>query len=316
MPSVPAALTFVVPAYNAAGTIGETLASVFNCAPVTAGWQLEVVVVDDGSLDAAALTSIVSSFGGARLVSLETNQGKLAAVNVGIKASRGDIVVILDADDVLVPHWEGVLLTILRNWPPEVPVCFSACRNPVGDVTCSEPGYEGLLTLQDMLNERYSGEYLPIFRGDYIRARGYVALEGVKACEALSYLTLLQDGPFWISRSVLRIYHDRRAGSLSSNWAHQEKALQMVKCYDALFERFAGAYEKLAPRIWRTKRLRYAVYRRLAGCPGAWRVMAKAAHWECWREVLGAVLILLLGRGFAAILVSTVKRLGFVRRYG
>ncbi|HEU4975923.1 MAG TPA: glycosyltransferase family 2 protein [Baekduia sp.] len=89
-------VSIIVPAYGEAATIGE----VVERALALEGLDLEVVVVDDGSTDGTADAARAAARGDERLRVLthERNQGKGAAVRTGIAASRGDIVVIQDAD--------------------------------------------------------------------------------------------------------------------------------------------------------------------------------------------------------------------------
>jgi len=65
--------------------------------------EVEVVVVDDASTDDSR--AIIRSYG-ARVVPVlrEQNGGQGAALNAGLAASRGDIVIFLDADDYLYPQ--------------------------------------------------------------------------------------------------------------------------------------------------------------------------------------------------------------------
>ena len=72
--------------------------------------NFEVIVIDDGSVD---LTSHLTSETPVRLIRLEKNMGKAAAMNRGIEAARGEIIVTCDADSYLdagallhvVPHF-------------------------------------------------------------------------------------------------------------------------------------------------------------------------------------------------------------------
>jgi len=310
-------LTVLIPAYRAAQTLPATLQSVF--APLERDgdiMNLEVIVVDDGSPDGVEIKRICGDFPRASLVVQQRNSGRLAAVNAGATQSRGDVVMILDADDTLVPNWPAVMRRILAEWPASAPMCYSACRNQAGEPTVAEPDYRGKFTFIDMLNERHSGEYLALVRGAVLRSRGYIPVPGVAACEALSYLSLAELGTCWVTPEVLRIYHEGRPGSLTSGWGDPAKAEQMVRCYEALFQRYATRYSEFAPHVWRTKRLRFAVYLMLAGRSDVWRTWWSAAALSVWKEALGSFLMCALGRNITIRLVAWLKRMGWVRRYG
>ena len=310
-------LTILVPAYRAAATIGATLRSIFDPLRLIGAIPTpEVVLVDDGSPDGEELKRAILPYPNVRLLVLPCNMGKLAAINAGAQVARGEVVMILDADDTLVPDWPKALKRIFMEWPASAPVCFSACYNQNGRATVSNPEYRGLLSFSDLLNERNAGEYLPLIRGEMLRGVGYIPIPGAAACEVVSYLNFAKKNALWVSPEILRIYHESRPDSLSSGWGDLDKSEQMVRCYDALFSRFAENYVALAPRVWRTKRLRLAVYLMLAGRPEPWRMWWQAAHWSVWRESIGSALMLLLGKRGTVNLVRLLKRHGWVRRYG
>jgi glycosyltransferase involved in cell wall biosynthesis len=91
-PALPAPprISVVVPAYNAAATLGEALTSL--------GGQnypdYETIVVDDGSTDA---TAAIAGQSGASVVRVD-HRGLGGARNAGIEAASGEIIAFLDAD--------------------------------------------------------------------------------------------------------------------------------------------------------------------------------------------------------------------------
>ncbi len=61
----------------------------------------EVIVVDDGSTDESA--EIIADYGNNILAILKENGGQASAFNAGYEVSNGDIIIFLDADDILLP---------------------------------------------------------------------------------------------------------------------------------------------------------------------------------------------------------------------
>jgi len=92
----------VIPTYNRAGDLKETLASM---ASVSTEKEWELIVVDNNSSDGTAeVVSHAERWFPAPLRYLfEKEQGRCAALNAGIKASRGSIIVTTD-DDVRVEN--------------------------------------------------------------------------------------------------------------------------------------------------------------------------------------------------------------------
>ncbi|MDQ3336881.1 MAG: glycosyltransferase family 2 protein [Myxococcota bacterium] len=93
------ALSVIVPAYNEAARIGPTLRRIATYLDAL-GDPYEVIVVDDGSRDRTR--DVVGEIGyetsHIRLLPLERNQGKGAAVRAGVLASSGREVLFSDAD--------------------------------------------------------------------------------------------------------------------------------------------------------------------------------------------------------------------------
>lgn len=92
----------IMPAYNAAATIDDAIASVQ--AQTRADWEL--IVIDDASQDAthACVAARADADPRLRLLTREHNGGAGRARNAGIKAARGRYIAFLDSDDQWYPH--------------------------------------------------------------------------------------------------------------------------------------------------------------------------------------------------------------------
>lgn len=95
-------VSVIVPAFNAAGTLGECLAALLaQTAPRS---SYEIIVVDDGSLDATADVAARYCGEGVRLVR-QQNQGAAGARNTGVAHAAGDLLLFTDSDCVPQPDW-------------------------------------------------------------------------------------------------------------------------------------------------------------------------------------------------------------------
>jgi len=100
-PNSSSSVSVVIPAYNVAPYIAETLNSVF--AQTYA--EYEVIVVDDGSPDGADLEqALVPYLERVRYVRQE-NRGAGAARNRGVLEARGEYIAFLDSDDLWMPEY-------------------------------------------------------------------------------------------------------------------------------------------------------------------------------------------------------------------
>jgi glycosyltransferase involved in cell wall biosynthesis len=104
-------VSFLIPAYNEAATIGEVLARIARL-----DLEAQVIVVDDGSTDG---TAEVAEAAGATVIR-QPNRGKGAAIRAAIPLIEGEIAVIQDAD--------------MEYDPAEVPGLIEPIVNGVADV--------------------------------------------------------------------------------------------------------------------------------------------------------------------------------------
>ena len=104
-------VSIVVTNYN----YGRYLRSSIDSALAQTWPHIEVIVVDDGSTDDSR--EIIESYGTRIAPVLKPNGGHGSAVNAGFAASRGEIVMFLDADDELLPN---VVDQVVKAWRPGV----------------------------------------------------------------------------------------------------------------------------------------------------------------------------------------------------
>lgn len=106
-------ITVMVPAYNEALAIQNTLANIAEIlASLSPFW--DIVVVDDGSRDnTATLVKEVSRQYRATLVRFSRNFGKENAIAAGLKYATGNLVICMDADG---QHSSNLIIDMLAKW--------------------------------------------------------------------------------------------------------------------------------------------------------------------------------------------------------
>ena len=299
-------ISIVIPAYNSAKTIERTIKSIYlNYFKFKNEFNIEVIVVNDGSDDSVSLKKIIKKYEDVIFFEHKENKGMCAARNTGIKKTKGSIVIILDSDDEFVPNWLEIFTRIYQEWPKKTQVCFSQCKNQVGHITADNPNFKGFLELKDILNEKNSGEYLPIFRGKFIRKSLYTDIGTKKSCGIISYIKFaIESGSFWITNDILRIYYDNQSGSITGEWTSEKKAIETVKCYKSLFEYYERLYIDHAPNILKLKKLKLSVYLRLSRQKWLLEEYTKGMSIIKWKETLAVGFMLLAGINVSSMVAN------------
>jgi len=97
--------TVVIPAFNAARTIGSSIRSVLQ----QTEQDFEIVIVDDGSTDDTSECARSFATDPRVRAIAQRNKGPSAARNTGLAAARGSYVSMLDADDLWLPEYLEVM---------------------------------------------------------------------------------------------------------------------------------------------------------------------------------------------------------------
>lgn len=105
-------VSVVTPSYNR----GEFLIESVESALLQTYESLEVIIVDDGSTDKETLLVLDELALHPRIsVIHQENSGVAAAINTGVKASRGEFILVLADDDLIAPTYAEKAVTKLRE---------------------------------------------------------------------------------------------------------------------------------------------------------------------------------------------------------
>ena len=97
--AVPPRVSVVIPNYNGAGWLPRCL----DALAAQTFQDKEVLVVDNGSTD-GSVSLLRERYAHVRLIALARNTGFAAAVNTGIRTTRGEYVALLNTDTVARPR--------------------------------------------------------------------------------------------------------------------------------------------------------------------------------------------------------------------
>ena len=112
-------ISVIVPVYNGEAFLDQCLESIV----VQDYARLEIIIVDDGSTDGTAAISDRWAERDSRVrVIHQPNGGHSAARNAGLEAMSGELMMMVDSDDVLHPDFVTVLLDLMRRHDADIAV--------------------------------------------------------------------------------------------------------------------------------------------------------------------------------------------------
>jgi glycosyltransferase involved in cell wall biosynthesis len=118
-------VSVVIPTYNRAASLAATLDSVL----AQSYPRIEIVVVDDGSTDDTA--AVVARYGDSVRYRRKKNGGVASARNAGLAEASGELIALLDSDDLCLPERIAMQVACFRQFP-QIVLCssdFSALVN-------------------------------------------------------------------------------------------------------------------------------------------------------------------------------------------
>lgn len=106
-------ISIVIPLYNKAHTITETLKSIFD----QTFQEFEIIIVDDGSTDNGV--NIIEELTNDSRIKIiqQSNQGVSSARNRGVKESKYEYIAFLDGDDQWLPEYLTKMHQAIKSFP-------------------------------------------------------------------------------------------------------------------------------------------------------------------------------------------------------
>lgn len=114
-------VSVIIPAYNTAAYIHETLESVF-CQTYH---NFEVILINDGSPDTEEFERAIAPYRDRIVYIRQENRGPSAARNAGIGRARGEYLAFLDSDDVWYPTCLAVQVELALSRQPSCDLVYS-----------------------------------------------------------------------------------------------------------------------------------------------------------------------------------------------
>ena len=219
-------VSIIVPAYNTAPFIAETLDS----ALAQTFRDYEIIVVNDGSPDTAELECALAPYRDRIVYIAQENRGLSGARNTAIRAARGRWLALLDSDDVWMPDYLAVQMEVLER-DPTIDVLYPNAL-VFGDDPHAGREYmeicpsEGAVTFDSLVAQRCNVFICATMRRETVERVGMFD-ETLRSIEDFDlWLRIVKaGGRIAYHRRVLARYRKRR-GSLSANPASMyEKAL-------------------------------------------------------------------------------------------
>jgi len=208
----PPKLSVVLPVYDEEAVLSPSIERLLS---TLRGWRLELLVVDDGSRDGSAEIARRWSKRDSRvrLVQLDQNMGKGAAVRTGLAAARGEWMLITDADLSADPACACDLLDALESGAD---LAFGSRRAKGAQLLNRQP------RLREELGRGFTAMTNGLFGlglGDL--TCGFKAL-GRPAAEAFLRCTHVNGWAFDVEWAVCARAHGLRLAEIPVRWAHQQ----------------------------------------------------------------------------------------------
>jgi glycosyltransferase involved in cell wall biosynthesis len=227
-------VSVIIPTFNRAKFIVEAVESALQQKHIQPG--AEVIVIDDGSDDETS--RLLAPYGSRIRYVFQENAGQGAARNHGMQLARGEFVLFLDSDDVLLPGALGGMLARFEGCPGLGAVQGNwRVVNEAGETLSeAEPWHKSpRLDLETWVMSS------PLFIGGMLCRRSWVERTGgfntklaqVEDVEFVLQMSLLGCEFAWLRRPV--VLYRQHAANITRNILEELRSMEQL--YETLFRR-------------------------------------------------------------------------------
>lgn len=292
-----------IPTYNRADTLPRALQSVAD----QQFKDFELIIVDDGSNDGTRelIDRWRPSFDGRLSYFYQRNQGKHVAYNLAAAEAQGELLVLLDSDDILLPHALRALAQCWQSIPADERAQFAGveglAQQSNGELHGNRFPRDGMDSDYLEITRRYgvSGEKRHAIRVDILRQYPYPVVAGERHIRpSYSWKQIAHHYRFRYINTVLQIV-DFRADGLTRN-ASRRRLRNPGGLYLYWRDDLLNHQRYLDERQQKYSLVQYIRYGLLSGhgCALQWREVPDRQRW-----------LMALPRGIADHLLDRLKRL-------
>ncbi len=227
----------IIPTRNRSHCLPRAIESILSQEGLGAEFELETIVVDDGSTDLTE--QVVNGYDGVRYVGLTAHRGISAARNAGVEASRGQFIAFLDDDDHWLTHKLRVQLPILAAHV-DLGVVYgqTLVRREDGERLYPQPerAPSGWVFF-DMLLDNFCGAHAAtLMRREALEAVGQFD-ESLTSCEDYDMsLRLARRYPLHFLPGVVTVYNQSRDGQ----YLNEARSGAAARCSARAIEKALG----------------------------------------------------------------------------
>jgi len=232
-------LSFVIPTYNRKGSILRTIDSILSQSEIPSSY--EIIIVDDVSTDGTVellFNKYKYELSEERIKIIVNNEnvGVTGSKNAGYELAKGDWVIFLDSDDMLIADVLPKMLSEFRL-ENKSPIIFFRCMDQEHNFVGVKFPEKTLLNISSYVKNTSYGEALTCVNKNIVSDLPYVSkLRGYEGLGCARII--LNHGPAVLSMIIARLYDTSGNDRLSSIKAFRGRALLLCYGHSLYFKEF------------------------------------------------------------------------------